>query len=58
MTTKTNQTTHQYSVSEYASAMSLTDQAVRWQCKNLKLAPGVSAKKVGSTWIITTSESL
>lgn len=49
---------HRLSVTDYANAMKVTPQSVRWQCKNNKLPPGTTAEKVGSTWIITTSESL
>lgn len=51
-------TTKQFSVSEYAESKNLTTQAVRWQAKNNKLPTGVTAKKVGSAWIITTSEPI
>lgn len=54
----TPEATHQYSVKDYAKAKKLTEQAVRWQCKEGKLPPGVTAKKFSRDWIITTSELL
>jgi hypothetical protein len=43
-----------YSVTQYATALNLTRQAVLWQCNNGKLANGATAQKVGSTWVIST----
>ena len=42
-------------VEQYAEKIGKTPQAVRWQCKHGKLAPGYKATKVGGTWIITAT---
>lgn len=41
------------SVTEYAADVGLTDRGVRWQIANKLLPKGVTAKKIGGTWIIT-----
>lgn len=43
----------QLSVTQYASKVNKTRQAILWQIKNNKLPDGVKAEKVGNSWVIS-----
>ena len=43
------------SVTQYAKKIDVTRQAVLYQIKGNRLASNVTAKKIGSTWILTVN---
>ena len=45
------------SVTQYAKTLGLTRQGVLLQIKEKRLAKGVSAKKIGNTYVIFVKES-
>lgn len=55
-TKKTTSHSRQVSLPVYAEERGLTEQAVRWQCKEGKLPQGHSAKKIGRAWVITVPQ--
>lgn len=46
----------QYTVSEYAKAMGLTNQAVTWQVRNNRLPEGITGKMFGKMYILESEK--
>lgn len=45
-----------YTIVDYSALVDQTPQAIRWQIKEGKLPTGVTAKKVGTTWLLYCDE--